>query len=54
MAEKKSTAKKPTVKLLDLTPRKDSLGGGVLHSRTPPLFIPPPGFIMPWGERKLN
>jgi hypothetical protein len=46
MADNKSTGRKPAVKLMDLEPRKDAIGG-VLYSKTPPLSIPPSGFIRP-------
>jgi len=54
---KKPIKKKLTIKLLDLTPKKDPRGGHASYSNNPPLSIPPPGFIsaqenrMPDGHR---
>jgi hypothetical protein len=42
---KKPTRKKSTIKLLDLTPKKDARGGHASYSNNAPLSIPPPGFI---------
>jgi hypothetical protein len=54
---KKPNKKKLTIKLLDLTPKKDARGGHASNSNNAPLSIPPPGFIsarenrMPDGHR---
>jgi hypothetical protein len=54
---KKPNKKKLTIKLLDLTPKKDARGGHASYSNKAPLSIPPPGFIsaqenrMPDGRR---
>jgi|tagenome__1003787_1003787.scaffolds.fasta_scaffold16672248_2 hypothetical protein len=47
MGNATNKAKKPTLKLPDLTPKKDAKGGAgaKLWSEIPPLQIPPPGFI---------
>jgi hypothetical protein len=45
MSEKKTTKKKPGIKLTDLTPKADARGGHASYSRNAPLSIPPPGFI---------
>ena len=42
---KKPNKKKLTIKLLDLTPKKDARGGQASYSKNAPLSIPPPGFI---------
>jgi hypothetical protein len=53
----KPNKKKLTIKLLDLTPKKDAHGGHASYSNKAPLSIPPPGFIsaqenrMPDGHR---
>ena len=42
---KKPNKKKSTIKLVDLTPKKDARGGQTSYSNNAPLSIPPPGFI---------
>jgi len=49
---KKPNKKKLTIKLLDLTPKKDVRGSHASYSNTAPLFIPPPGFISAHENRK--
>ena len=47
MADAPRASEKRRVNLRDLTPRKEVSGGhGVLHPETPPLPIPPPGFVV--------
>jgi hypothetical protein len=43
--KKKLSEKKPRLHVLDITPRKDSKGGGTPKSSPVSLPIPPKGFI---------
>ena len=56
MADASPRREKPRLKLPDLTPRKDARGGGhtVLHPETPPLPIPPPGFVVRSEPNELS
>jgi hypothetical protein len=45
--ERKIGEKKPRLHVLDITPRKDSRGGGTSKSSPVALPIPPEGFIVP-------
>jgi len=49
---KKPNKKKLTIKLLDLTPKKDARGGHASYSNKAPLSIPPPGFISAQENRR--
>jgi hypothetical protein len=46
-AKKKVGGKKPPLRVVDITPRKDAKGGGPPKSSPVALPIPPEGFVMP-------